>query len=109
MHVGMTFEEFVREVSKIPDSKADMHFKSQSGILCDKYDNLIPNYVGRLENLAEDFEHVSNELGLEGVSLPHLHKMKSKNKNYRSYYTEETRRLVEKRYKKDLELFKYSF
>jgi hypothetical protein len=35
--------------------------------------------------------------------------MVSKRKKYQNYYTERTQKMVEKRYKKDLELYEYSF
>lgn len=80
---------------------------NQLDYVSDQEGNLIVDFVGRFENLAEDSQKVFQNLGLEGVSLPH--KNSSKHKNYRTYYTDETREEVARMYAKDIEFFGYEF
>ncbi len=105
---GMPFEEFVRVVSGIPDEKADRHFRSQRCFLTDENDNILVDFIGRFESLSKHLAVLCGKTRLE--NMPLLHENKSKReKDYRSLYTEETKRLIEERYKDDIELFDYRF
>ena len=104
---NMNFSDFVKEVCKIPDSKAEVHFKSQYTFFFDKEWKKIPNFIGKFENLSNDRDEICSILWIKWLSLPHL--VSSNHKNYKEYYNEELRSLVKKRYEKDLELFGYTF
>ena len=69
-------------------------------------DKLLVDFVGKFENLAEDWKFVCKKLGAK-LTLPHANKRD--HWPYRTHYDEETRELVAKLYKKDLELFGYEF
>jgi len=92
----------------IPDCKADVHYRSQHTFLEDKNGEMLVNYIGRFESLNEDFEKVKVLIGAPKFHLPHVMKS-NRDKTYQKYYDIETKALVEKRYGKDIELFKYSF
>ena len=107
-YAWMSFREFVEEICKIDDINADPHFKSQYKILSYKWKIIDLNFIWKFENLNKDFNKLTNLLWIkEKIKLPHL--MKSEHKHYRSYYDNATKKLVEERYKKDLELFNYKF
>ncbi len=80
---------------------------NQLDYVSDKNGNLIVDFVGKFEDLANDSQKVFETLGFEGVSLPH--KNSSKHKNYRTYYSEETKEEVSKMYAKDIKFFGYEF
>ncbi|MFB6226471.1 MAG: sulfotransferase family 2 domain-containing protein [Candidatus Paceibacteria bacterium] len=109
LYRDMPFKEFVKVISKISDKKIDRHFRSQTWFLTDKKGNLIPDFIGKFENFEEDYKKCMERLGFK--KIPKLeHKNKSKRKpSYKEYYDEETKRFVQSRYKKDLDLFGYSF
>lgn len=65
------------------------------------------DFVGHYENLRDDFNKVTRTLNL-GCSLEHCNKTKSR-KDYRAYYDEETIQRIASVYRKDIELFGYSF
>jgi hypothetical protein len=68
--------------------------------------NQLVNFIGRYECLREDF----NELcGIIGISASLGHENSTAHRDYRSYYSDETAAIVESLYKKDCELFGYTF
>ncbi len=105
---NISFAEFVAEVVKRPDCLINGHFQSQYAKLY-RHGELLVDYLGRFENLAEDWLTIANRFGF-APQLPH--KMKSKNrkgihKDYRAYYTEELVHLVYNRFRADVEAFGY--
>jgi len=104
-----SFEEFlyncVDTIDDIDGKKSILY--NQLDYITDKDGSLIVDFVGRFENLNKDTDTVFKTLGLENVTLPH--KNSSKHKNYRSYYSEETKKLVSQRFERDIEFFSYEF
>lgn len=67
------------------------------------------DFVGKIENLEEDWKKIRSIIGI-GDDLPHVNKKKDVGwKNYRQVYTSEQRDLVAERYKRDIDLYKYDF
>ena len=68
----------------------------------------------RYENLQEDVEYVCKKLGLDFDmnnfgTYKSEHREHSKNKHYTEYYDDETREIVAKKHKEDIEYFGYKF
>jgi hypothetical protein len=110
----------------------DLSFKSFSHILCDKafprvglYNRnglsqcnpqvdwikdrdgkIFVDFIGRVENIDEDFKKICTKLGLN-VELPHINR--TIHKYYREYYDEESLSLITDAYREDLETLGYSF
>jgi len=67
----------------------------------------IVDFVGRFENLREDFGQVARRIGLSGA-LPHENRSDDR-LDYRSYYTPKTREVVRRYFVRDVERFGYRF
>ena len=104
----MSFEEFVRKISDIPDSDADQHFRSQSQFLMGENHKLIPHFTGKLEQFEDDFRKVAERLNCETLQLQHINKSKAKKINYENYFTPEIKQLIFKRYQTDFNIFNYT-
>jgi hypothetical protein len=100
------FEDYLEWVIRTEHPYPKGATKLQKDMLADENGQLLVDFVGRFETLAEDFAHVCRVLKLE-ASLPHLNR--SHHADYCAYYNERTRRLVADYFQADIELFGYTF
>ena len=68
---------------------------------------VVANYVGRFENIQEDFDIVCSNIGIEQQKLPHVNK--TNHKHYTEYYDDKTYQIITKKYSKDINYFNYKF
>ncbi len=66
--------------------------------------------VMRFERLQQDFEAVMRSLGAQDdVTIPSVNRTSQRSSSYQEYYTPETRKLVDYVFRRELELYGYSF
>ena len=110
LNKGTSFAEFLECIAATSDKKLDVHLLPQSTILCHE-DALIPNFVGRLESMAEDWAQLQRVMRRE--CLPELGKLPQKNvrrgddrSDIRNYFKDSGLiRLATRRYHMDFERF----
>jgi len=78
----------------------------QSNWVYDMDDRVIVDYIGHYETLEADFEEITRQLGLD-LQLPRLNR--TEHRDYRSYYSPETRDRVGELWAVDVKNFGYSF
>jgi len=79
----------------------------QKSFLVDESGKNLMNFIGKLENLKEDTQILSEKLNLPLLPPPHLGS--TKHKHYSDYYTKKTADLIRKNFEEDFEFFEYSF
>lgn len=105
------FAEFLR-YKLDPDRPYQYHIDTsierQSDYLVDLHGNVLVDFIGRFESLADDFAAICRRIGLQEPRLAHRRKATDRD-DYRKYYDDETARLVAERFRRDIELFGYRF
>ncbi len=81
-------------------------FMPQRQWLVDEHDELLVEFIGRFENLQEDFRTIATRLGAR-AQLGHA--KPSSRGDYRDYYDAEGEALVREQFAEDLALFGYEF
>jgi len=101
---------------KFPHIEIDPRSKSKH----DKFDpiknsvflnilNVELDFIGRFENINEDFEFVYESIGEVPTLLTNRRRERSSHKHYTEYYNEETKQIVAKKFAKDIDYFGYEF
>jgi hypothetical protein len=86
----------------------DTSIELQKNYLVDLDGKIIVDFIGRYENLRNDFEHVCRTVGVPMPAMPHKRKATDRG-DFRSYYNDETAQLVADHFKRDIEAFDYTF
>ena len=119
---GLTLKSYARNILENKNkylSKFDKyHSIKQTQFILDYHPNSffgVPrktnancDYIGRFENLDNDFAEVCRILNIRETKLPKINDSKSR-RHYSAYYDDETRQMVEEIYKEDLEYLGYEF
>ena len=102
------FDSFLKIIKKFK-RRDNLDDKYQYNFLSDNKGEIMVDFVGKFENMQNDFNYICDKIGIEHIELPHYNKGKYKKKSYVDYYTEETKNLVAEKYKKDIRFFNYVF
>jgi len=81
-----------------------LHFRTQHFFISDEGDNIIVDFIGKIENIEMDFNYVCSQLGLN-ANLGH--KNRSSHSDYREVYDAEMESIVRDIYQKDFSHLAY--
>jgi hypothetical protein len=79
----------------------------QKEFVCSSDGELLLDFVGKMENLDEDFKYVCRTVGLPLIELKQDNV--TNHLPYPKFYSDHTRELVESTFAEDIEFFGYSF
>lgn len=83
-------------------------YMPQRDWLIDKNGKMLVDFVGRHENLQDDFNTICDKIGIARRILPHNNAAK-RDKDYRSYYDKKSKKLVAAFFDKDIKKFSYKY
>lgn len=86
---------------------ANFGYTEPAGAICDASGCPIVSFVGRYENLQQDFDHICDTVGVARQLLPNAGK--THHRNYRVYYDDDTREIVSKMSQMTIRSFHYEF
>lgn len=72
----------------------------------DKEGNFLMDFVGKMENLNQDFAHICQNINIQ-AELPHINQSRKDNKIHK-FYTQKTIDLVYEAFKEDVVAFNYT-
>lgn len=97
---NISFKEFLQKPFPIGHVQQFSRISDENG-------DVLLDFVGRFENLQEDFDTICDKIEIPRQQLPHVNK--TKHKHYTEYYDDETKSIVAEKYAKDIEYFGYKF
>lgn len=103
----MEFSEFVYEITNGKwKNHNDIHWCLQTS----RFPTDCVDFIGRFENLKNDFDYVCSQLNIPHNKLFHYNKTKiDTNTHYTNYYSNEVRKLADEKYEKDISFLNYTF
>lgn len=96
----LTFEDFVLRGLEKKEIMEWVHFKPQYTFVCDN-DKMVMDFVGKMENINEDFEYLCKQININNAELKKLN-MSSVKKND---FSDEIKSIIKTKYQKDFTLF----
>ena len=119
---GTTDSRLTNEISKYKDFsdfvlsglskgtfRSNLMFLPQSNFIVDGESEIKVDFVGRLENLNEDFQQISKRLSFSAQPISHINKS-SRSGGYRQYYlNDDVVTAIMEIYQQDIRTFGYSF
>lgn len=100
------FGDFVRRWVDERSVQTWVHFVPQHQFVCDSSGAVMVDLLGRMENIEANFAQVAAKLGCAET----LKKVNTgSQKHYSHYYDDETREIVRRVYRRDIELFGYAY
>jgi len=103
------FNDFIKYLSDIEEPilpLKSVNWTYQYQWICDNKFNIKIDTVYRYEHLNYMIKDLNNKFNYN-LELPHINK--SKDKDYKTYYNDNSIHFVNKIYKKDIDLFNYKF
>lgn len=107
-----TFQDFVKHGLRTPEVSNKLHFLPQSHFLTVPHrENSRVDFLGFFENIKDDFDYIRNKLNLNDIAeLKHVNATPgSEKKDFRDYYDNDTKKIVQEIYSDDIKRFGYSF
>ena len=107
---SITIKTFLSRTFKIRQYHDPMrHIIPQHQFLQDDSGHPLYDFIGKVENLQEDFNQICDKIGVPRRKLRNEKRTNHRHKPYWEYYDDETLKIVTDKYARDIELFGYEF
>jgi hypothetical protein len=106
-YIGMRPDDSFRTYLGLIENKLHVQWEEQWKFIMDESGDVIVDFVGRFEHFGRDIKEVFDRLGIRAAAVPHLNR--TERSHYADYYDDKAIEMVSNFYRRDLELFGYSF
>ena len=108
-YYSLEFDDYINRVLYVVQNRIRLDTKNTHLRPQIEFINNDLDFIGRFENFSNDVEKVSSLIGvnLDIKKLPHT--KKSDRDNYKTYYNENTKNIIQNVYKEDIKQFGYEF
>jgi hypothetical protein len=96
-----TFKDFLRKHMDQTELNPQLFW------LLDKKGNMPLDFIGRFENLTNDFNYVADKIGLKNKTLPKL--VVGSGQHYSKFYDDQMIDIISKKYRDEIKLFKFEY
>lgn len=103
-----SFDAFVKGWVNKKNIQTEIHFRPQCDFICLESNRPGVDFIGYYENLAADFQHICRKINSNSTLLA-KNRNANKEKDFRAYYTEETKAIVADVYADDIRVLGYAF
>ena len=108
--INISFHDFLLKLSQGYISNPIIPPKHNNWIMYTIDDKVAVDFIGKFENLSEDFAYILDKVGLpHDLSKMPTAKNSDRKSSYRKWYGQQERKIVESLYRKELEEFGYNF
>lgn len=83
--------------------------RTQTDFISDTKGNIIVDFIGKFENIQEDYNKITKTLGIQKRQLSKVNRSASSKHHYREAFTPEGKAIVDLYFKRDIETFGYCF
>jgi hypothetical protein len=97
------FNAYIEWIGSLPNGR----HRVQCDFVMDEVGKPMVDFIGRFENLTQDFAAIANQFGWR-ANLPHFNKS-DEDPNFRKYYTTRSRDIVAALHRADIDTFGYDF
>jgi len=97
-----TFDDYIKWHVTEDKSK-----RSQKDFFSDHDGSIIVDFIGKFENLDQDFKYIQEQIGIKKVPLPHINR--TRHSDYQNHYSDFSAALIAEHYREDIEYFGYQF
>ncbi len=105
--IGMELDDSFKKYLALIQRKIHVQWDEQYKFVSSENGDIMVDFLGRFENLEQDFNKVLNRLGVRVVRIPHDNQ--SFHRPYYEYYDDEAIGIVQSVYKRDIDMFGYEF
>jgi hypothetical protein len=106
-HFATAPRDYMKFIATVERPVEHILFRPQSEIIGDANGQLMIDFVGRVEHLQTDYDRICERIGQPSAVLERSNE--STHQDYRSYYDDTLIGLVTDLYRRDLDLFGYTF